>query len=109
VNLKALVDPDIDSGVPGGTALLEFAAAVIGPDRSRLDAARAALAAELGPAAVTGASAVAGNFSKNDRIADATGIPADPPALKATKQLRAELGLNDFKSAINSLRHFPDS
>jgi hypothetical protein len=30
----------------------------------------------------------------------------DPPALKATKQLRAELGLNDFKSAINSLRHY---
>ena len=101
--------PEVESGVPGGAELLEFAEALIGTDRNRLDDARAALAARLMPASVTAASAVAGNFSKNDRIANAIGIPVDPSDLPSTKELRAALGLNDFGSAINTFRHFPDS
>ena len=88
--------------------MLEFAEAVIGPDRARLDAAREALAAKLSKATVTGASAIAGNFSKNDRIADAIGIPVDRNELEPSRELRAKLGLNDFKSAANTFRHFPD-
>jgi hypothetical protein len=109
VNLEALVRPQLESGVPGGAELLEFAEAVIGPDRARLDAARAALAGALSPATVTGASAIAGNFSKNDRIANATGIPADPRDLESTRALREQLGLDEFRSAQNTFRHFPDS
>ena len=92
--------------MPGGAELLEFAEAVIGSDRARLDQARDTLAERLGHAAVTGASAVAGNFSKNDRIADATGIPIDPNDLEPTQDLRARLGLNEFKSAANTFRHY---
>jgi len=88
--------------------LLEFAEAVIGPDRARLDAARNALAETLSRPTVTGASAIAGNFSKNDRIANAIGIPVDPNDLQPTKEMRAQLGLNDFKSAQNTFRHFAD-
>jgi hypothetical protein len=109
VNLEALVRPELDAGVKGSAQLLEFAAAVIGPDRARLNAARDALAGRLSPATVTGASAIAGNFSKNDRIADAVGIPIDPNDLEPTRVLRAELGLNDFKSAANTFRHFADT
>lgn len=103
-----MVRPERDIGVPGSSVLLEFAEAVIGPDRARLDAARSALADELSRATVTGAAAIAGNFSKNDRIANAIGIPADPADLEPTKEMRAQLGLNEFKSAINTFRHFPD-
>ena len=109
MNLEALVRPGLESGVPGGSELLEFAAAVIGPDRARLDAARTALARALNPATVTGASAIAGNFSKNDRIANAIGIPADPRDLEPTRALRKQLGLDEFRSAQNTFRHFPDS
>lgn len=108
VNVEALVRPELGSGVPGGSLLLEFADAVIGTDRARLDAARTALADALSPAAVTAVAAITGNFSKNDRIADATGIPLAPANLRPTKELRAQLGLNDFKSAVNTFRHFSD-
>ena len=103
-----LVRPGRASGVPGGSELLAFAEAVIGRNRRRLDAARNALAARLRLATVTGASAIAGNFSKNDRIANAIGIPIDPNDLPSTKELRERLGLNTFASALNTFRHFAD-
>ena len=88
--------------------MLEFAAAVIGNERARLDAARSALAAALSPMTVTGASAIAGNFSKNDRIANAIGIPVDQRELESTREMRARLGLDYFGSAQNTFRHFPE-
>lgn len=80
---------------------------MLGPDRGTLDAARATLARELGPAAVSRAAAVAANFTKNDRTANAVGAPLEPEMLKATKAIREELGLNSFRSAASSLLHFP--
>ena len=105
INLRALVDPTQDSGVPGGAALLEFSEAVIGPDRERLDAARGVLALTLSPAAVSAAAAIAGNFSKNDRIANGCGIPVDSIVMNITEDIRADLGLNDFRSAINTFKY----
>jgi len=99
------VRPEQDIGVPHGNLLLTFAEAVIGTDRASLDAARATLAEALGPAAISGASAIAGNFTKNDRVANALGIPVDPPVLKGTEDLREQLGLNDYASAQNTFRH----
>jgi hypothetical protein len=101
-----LARPDLEIGVPGGSELLEFAEAVIGADCVRLDAARNELAARLSDATVTGASAIAGNFSKNDRIANALGIPADLKDLESTREIRTTLGLDEFESAKNTLRHF---
>lgn len=109
MNLLALVRPELDLGIVGGSQLLAFAEAIIGIDPVKLDAARNALSAVLSPAAVTAASAIAGNFSKNDRIANALGIPADPRDLGPTREMRESLGLNDFKSAVNTFRHFSDS
>ena len=56
---------------------------------------------------MTGAAAIAGNFSKNDRIANAIGIPADPNDLEPLRELRELLGLDGFSSAVNTFRHFP--
>ena len=95
----------MDVGVPGGHLLLAFADAIIGTDRVALDAARSALAEGLSPAAVTAASAIAANFSKNDRIANGVGIPVDDMVLKVTEDIREQLGLNDYRSAVNTFRH----
>ena len=62
----------------------------------------------LHPAAVSAASAIAANFSKNDRIANGCGIPTEPKMLKASQEIRANLGLNEFRSAINTFKHFPE-
>ena len=94
--------------MPGSAQLLAFAEAIISTDRNRLDAARIALAEKLSPATVTGASAIAANFSKNDRIANAIGIPVEQNDLEPTKAIRAQLGLNEFRSAQNTFRHFAD-
>ena len=91
--------------MPGGELLLAFADAVIGADPAALDSARSALAEELGPAAVSAAAAVAGNFTKNDRIANGLGIPVDAIAMAGHEDLREQLGLNDFRSAVNTFRH----
>jgi hypothetical protein len=95
--------------VPGGAALIAFAGAVIGADPAALAAARIVLASELGPAAVPAAAAVAANFTKNDRIANGLGIPLDATIMKAAAGLRAELGLDAYPSAVNTLRHMPDA
>ena len=91
--------------MPGGDLLLAFADAVIGPDITALDAARTALADGLGPAAVSAAAAIAANFSKNDRIANGLGIPVDAMVLKGTEDLREQLGLDEYRSAVNTFRH----
>jgi hypothetical protein len=108
INLDALINPEQDVGVPGGCEILAFAEAVIGSDRAALDQARLDLAKAVGPAAIPAAAAIAANFTKNDRIANGCGIPSEPMMLKASKDIRANLGLNDFRSAVNTFRHFPD-
>lgn len=103
-----MIDPKQDSGVPGGKELLAYADAVIGPDRAALDQARLDVAKALGPVAVPAAAAIAATFTKNDRIANGTGIPSELPMLRNSKEIRAELRLNEFRSAVNALRHYPD-
>lgn len=104
-NPLALVRPGLDTGVPHGDKLIAYAEAIVGTDRSALDSARAALADALGDVAVAGAAAIAANFTKNDRVANGIGIPMDEMLLKATEDIREQLGLNDYKSAENTFRH----
>ena len=106
--MAALLDPDRDSGVPGGGEILAFADAVIGPDRAAVDRARRNLADSLGPVAVSAAAAIAATFTKNDRIANGTGIPSELRMLRNSKEIRAELGINGFRSSANTFRHYPD-
>ena len=94
--------------MPGGGEILAFADAVIGPDRAAVDRARRNLAGSLGPAAVPAAAAIAATSTKNDRIANGTGIPSELRMLRNSKEIRAELGINDFRSSANTFRHYPD-
>ncbi len=94
--------------MPGGREILAYSDAVIGPDRSVLDRARLDLAGAVGPKAVPAAAAIAGNFTKNDRIANGIGIPSELPMLRNSRDIRAELGINEFRSAANTRKHYPD-
>jgi len=107
VNLKAIVDRQLDINFPGGSELLAFSDAVLGADLAELDKARSALEASLGPAAISAASIIAASFTKNDRIANGTGIPAEPRMMEGAEDIREMLGLWNFKSAVNTSRHLP--
>jgi hypothetical protein len=48
-----------------------------------------------------------GVISDQQEIANGLGIPHDPVMVKATKDIREQLGLNSFLSAINTLKYFP--
>lgn len=68
-------------------------------DPACLAAGRAALVGELGQAAMIDAAAVIAGFDGITRIADATGIPLEPPKAEALADLRAALRLDRFLSA----------
>lgn len=99
VNLQTIVAGSaVTSGVPGGEALVRFTDAVL-TDPADLPAARQALQATLGEAALVDAAGVIGNFQRMVRIADSTGIPVDGLMAERSEALRAELGLNELPSA----------
>ena len=102
VNLKSVTDTTLESGVEHGGLLLAFADAVCGSNAAALDIARTALRDTMGPGALVQAAAIAGNFSMNDRAANAMGIPMEGMFLVDSQQYRTELGLNDFPSARNT-------
>ena len=106
VNLEALKKPGIDIGVPGGAELLAFSEALISVNKDELDQARTSLENVLGMDSVPAASAIAANFSKNDRIANGLGIPHDSVMFKATSGVRQHLGLDKYRSAVNTLKYF---
>jgi hypothetical protein len=91
-------------GVPHERELIALAEAVVrGGEAQLADARRAALAA-LGPESFVAAAAVAGNFERMVRIADATGIPLDAPLAVISAGMRAELGIDSFGSSANTPR-----
>ena len=62
----------------------------------------------MGPSAVPAAAAIAAAFTKNDRLANGCGIPSELRMLRNSKEIRSELGLNAFRSSVNTFRHYPD-
>ena len=103
VNLRAVMDPSIDSGIEHGHALLAFADAVTGTDSAALATAHERLHDEMGDAALVQAAAIIANFSMNDITANATGIPLESMIVTASTDFREPLGLDAFPSARNSL------
>ena len=96
VDLRAVVDPQIDIKFPGGSELLAFSDAVLGSNLDELDRARTALENSLGPAAVSSASIIAATFTKNDRVANGTGIPAESRMMGGQRIFANYWGLRIF-------------
>ena len=74
VELRSISDPTVDSGLPGGAALLAATDAAVLRDDLELADAREELVGELGEAAATRAFAVAGNFEMMNRLLDGQGV-----------------------------------
>jgi hypothetical protein len=90
------------SGIAHAGTLLAFAEAVVGPDDAALAHARAEVLRRLGPTELVDSAAVASNFERMVRVADATGTPLDPPLVMLTEPLRTDLGLDRFGAAANT-------
>ena len=82
-----------------GLALLKFAEAVAGRDEDALATARNVLLQEAGAEVLVDAAAVAGNFQRMVRIADATGIPLDERSAAVSYGVAKELNLRRFATA----------
>ena len=74
---------------------------MVSDEREALVIARTRVLDELGPEALVDAAAVASNFERMVRIADATGIPLDSFLDERTVDIRAELHLARFESPGN--------
>ena len=85
-----------DAGVPHAAALVELAEAMLGDDAARQARAHSAIHGTLGAAALVDAAALVASFSAVVKIADATGIPLEAAKEEATRDLRAQLGLERF-------------
>ncbi len=98
MNVQAIADPGIESGVPSGRTLLGFASAAVGDDDTHLDRTREALRAEMGDAGVADAAAVASNFERMVRIADSIGIELGDWMESFTEDVRADLSLERLRT-----------
>jgi hypothetical protein len=102
VDLK-VINGEGDGGVPLGGELVKFAEAVAsgdGPGNAvALQTCREALLAAAGSDVLVDAAAVAGNFQRMVRIADATGIPLDPIVGSLGNPVQDALDLHRFPSA----------
>ena len=77
VDVAAVNDGSVDSGVSFGAELLAFTDAVISRDKDDIAATSESVAKELGPDGVVDAAAIMTMFNVVDRVADGTGIPID--------------------------------
>ena len=104
INLDGLTDPACTKveGIPYSEALLLFANAFMGEDKEELTKARERLAEEMGVDCMVDAVGVASTFQRMDRIADGTGIPADPPTAIMQEELARMLGTDQYVSAGNT-------
>lgn len=89
VDVLAVQNVEVDSGVEHGKALLGFTDAVMARDADAIVATRDALREKIGDAGVVDSSAIIAAFNIVDRIADATGIPIDD---NFTRELRYAVG-----------------
>ncbi len=101
VDLRAITEGARDDsvGVAHAAGLTAFAEAAVRGEPDALAAARDALRARAGSAALVDAAAVVGNFERMTRIADATGIPLDGASQLASEDFRSALGLETYASA----------
>ncbi|MCY4453144.1 MAG: hypothetical protein OXC01_14430 [Immundisolibacterales bacterium] len=106
MNVRSLADPALESGVPNGRALLDFASAVAGGGDAELERSREALRSAMGDAGVADAAAVASNFERMVRIADSIGIELGDWMETFTEGVRSDLVLDRLRSGPDDSREF---
>ena len=106
IKLDGLTDPSCTNieGIAHSDALLVFANAFMGDDKSALSKSVEMLAQKMGADCAVDAVGVASTFQRMDRIADGTGIPADAPTAIMHEDLAKLLGTDQYHSAGNTQR-----
>lgn len=105
VDLLAVNDGSVDSGVDCGAELLAFTNAVMSRDADAIETTRDVLATRLGPEGIVDTAAVIAMFNVVDRIADATGIPIDDGFTRDMRySIGAELGMTHLTPEARSSR-----
>lgn len=95
VDLAAVNDGAVESGVAYGAELLAYTDAVMSRDAEGIVKTRDELGAKIGPDGVVDTAAVIAMFNVVDRVADATGIPIDEGFTKDLRySIGAELGMD---------------
>lgn len=103
LRLEAVLGKDAeDCGIDNARALIDFVEAIINRNDTELVRTRDVLTGEIGTDGMIDAAAVAANFQRMVRIADATGIPIDGQMQDMTRDIQEQLGLRGFPSARNS-------
>ena len=97
VDFAAVMNGDVESGVPHGADLVRFAESVVAGSGADCEAARQALADNMGAEALVDAAGVISNFERMVRVADATGISIGPMA-EEDLVLVHELGIERFSA-----------
>lgn len=90
-------------GIEFGAELMRFAEAVAERNQENLESTRQRLQDRAGTEALVDAAGVAANFQRMVRIADSIGIPVDDMHSEVGQQVRADLNLERFPSAQNTL------
>ena len=95
VDLAAVIDGSVESGVAFGVELLAYTDAVMSRDAEAIVKTRNDLGAKVGVEGVVDTAAVISMFNVVDRIADATGIPIDEGFIKDMRySVGTELGMD---------------
>ena len=103
INLQLVNGASSDnSAVEHSNELMAFATAVAARDEAALAVSRKRLLTVSNPEVLVDAAAIAGNFQRMVRIADAIGIPMDADDASTVKATVDELDLRRFKTAENS-------
>jgi hypothetical protein len=97
-----VINGDGDGGVPLGRELMLFAEALASGDDAALVSSREALLSLAGSDVLIDTAAVAANFQRMVRIADATGLPLDEIVGTLSSPIQDALDLRRFPSAQNT-------
>ena len=95
LEIDAVVDPSVPTGIPGGNLLLRLVDAVLANTEPVADV-HAEIIEELGPEALVDAASVLGNFEMMNRVAEASGIPIPVQSIDRERELVDRLGIERF-------------
>ena len=95
VEVDALVDPRVPSGVPGGNLLLRLVDAVL-VESEPLEQVHDEIIRELGPESLVDAASVFGNFEMMNRVAEVSGIPISRQSIDRHTDLIDRLDIRGF-------------
>jgi hypothetical protein len=95
LDVDALRDPAIPTGVPGGNLLLRLVDAVL-VHTEPLEHVHLEIVDELGPEALVDAASVFGNFEMMNRVAEVSGIPIAQQSIDRNRDLIDRLDIGRF-------------